>query len=209
MQQIEINANILYFLLWQKNLFPISFQRFNLVFIPGVGVAGFFLTQYTSILRPSKIYSNWDFWFENKPPGNPAWRVKKILCAGKILHFILRTTNLTWLERRKWWSIWEPPTTSCINLNRRKKAKLRKHFYESWIVVRPSTTLTVHLYQKLWEKEKLSCNLGRCVPLKCGFGSGFTLQAFVGLAWWAGKGSGLRLCPKTKPKQALTSGSCT
>jgi hypothetical protein len=25
-----------------------------------------------SILRPSKIYPNWDFWFENKPSGNPA-----------------------------------------------------------------------------------------------------------------------------------------
>jgi hypothetical protein len=24
------------------------------------------------ILRPSKIYPNWDFWFENKPSGNPA-----------------------------------------------------------------------------------------------------------------------------------------
>jgi uncharacterized protein affecting Mg2+/Co2+ transport len=23
------------------------------------------------IARPSKIYSNWDFWFENKPSGNP------------------------------------------------------------------------------------------------------------------------------------------
>jgi hypothetical protein len=24
-----------------------------------------------SHLRPSKIYPNWDFWFENKPSGNP------------------------------------------------------------------------------------------------------------------------------------------
>jgi hypothetical protein len=24
-----------------------------------------------SILRSSKIYPNWDFWFENKPSGNP------------------------------------------------------------------------------------------------------------------------------------------
>jgi hypothetical protein len=24
-----------------------------------------------SIARPSKIYPNWDFWFENKPSGNP------------------------------------------------------------------------------------------------------------------------------------------
>jgi hypothetical protein len=23
------------------------------------------------IARPSKIYLNWDFWFENKPSGNP------------------------------------------------------------------------------------------------------------------------------------------
>jgi hypothetical protein len=26
-----------------------------------------------SNLRPSKIYSNWDFWFENKPSGNPTY----------------------------------------------------------------------------------------------------------------------------------------
>jgi hypothetical protein len=25
-----------------------------------------------SISRPSKIYPNWDFWFENIPSGNPA-----------------------------------------------------------------------------------------------------------------------------------------
>jgi hypothetical protein len=24
-----------------------------------------------SNLRPSKVYPNWDFWFENKPSGNP------------------------------------------------------------------------------------------------------------------------------------------
>jgi hypothetical protein len=24
-----------------------------------------------SIAKPSKIYPNWDFWFENKPSGNP------------------------------------------------------------------------------------------------------------------------------------------
>jgi hypothetical protein len=24
-----------------------------------------------SVARPSKIYPNWDFWFENKPSGNP------------------------------------------------------------------------------------------------------------------------------------------
>jgi hypothetical protein len=25
----------------------------------------------SSIARPSKIYPNWDFWFENVPSGNP------------------------------------------------------------------------------------------------------------------------------------------
>jgi hypothetical protein len=25
-----------------------------------------------SIPKPFKIYPNWDFWFENKPSGNPA-----------------------------------------------------------------------------------------------------------------------------------------
>jgi hypothetical protein len=26
---------------------------------------------FLSIPRPFKIYQNWDFWFENKPSGNP------------------------------------------------------------------------------------------------------------------------------------------
>jgi hypothetical protein len=30
-----------------------------------------------SIPRPPKIYRNWDFWYENKPSGNPANRWKK------------------------------------------------------------------------------------------------------------------------------------
>jgi hypothetical protein len=29
--------------------------------------------EYFSIPWPSKIYPNWDFWFENKPSGNPAF----------------------------------------------------------------------------------------------------------------------------------------
>jgi hypothetical protein len=30
--------------------------------------------QHFSIyVRPSKIYPNWNFWFENKPSGNPAF----------------------------------------------------------------------------------------------------------------------------------------
>jgi hypothetical protein len=27
----------------------------------------------SSVARPSKIYPNLDFWFENKPSGNPGW----------------------------------------------------------------------------------------------------------------------------------------
>jgi hypothetical protein len=27
--------------------------------------------KYTNIARPSIIYPKWDFWFENKPSGNP------------------------------------------------------------------------------------------------------------------------------------------
>jgi hypothetical protein len=66
-----------------------------------VRVARFFLTQYTkavenvpdchkiyqmaieytkwpnfSVSKPSKIYPNWDFWFENIASGNPASRRK-------------------------------------------------------------------------------------------------------------------------------------
>jgi hypothetical protein len=31
-----------------------------------------------SHLRPSKIYPNWDFWFENKPSGNPVSKYDKV-----------------------------------------------------------------------------------------------------------------------------------
>jgi hypothetical protein len=31
----------------------------------------------SSVARPSKIYPNWDFWFENIPSGNPDIEPKK------------------------------------------------------------------------------------------------------------------------------------
>jgi hypothetical protein len=34
----------------------------------------------TSIARSTKIYPNWDFWFENIPSGNPALKAWKNLC---------------------------------------------------------------------------------------------------------------------------------
>jgi hypothetical protein len=37
------------------------------------------------ILRPSKIYPNWDFWFENMPSGNPAWQA--YLCTVCLIEF--------------------------------------------------------------------------------------------------------------------------
>jgi hypothetical protein len=42
--------------------------------IPNVGKIFPMGTKYTifSNWRPSKIYPNWEFWFENKPSGNPA-----------------------------------------------------------------------------------------------------------------------------------------
>jgi hypothetical protein len=38
--------------------------------------------KYT-IARPSKIYPNWDFWFENIPSGNP--RCNKRASSGQAL----------------------------------------------------------------------------------------------------------------------------
>jgi hypothetical protein len=38
-----------------------------------------------SIPRPYKFYQNWDFWFENKPSGNPGWKRKKSTVAGRSL----------------------------------------------------------------------------------------------------------------------------
>jgi hypothetical protein len=42
-------------------------------------------------LRPSKLYPNWDFWFENKPSGNPALEVPEqiFLRTGLRSRFLL------------------------------------------------------------------------------------------------------------------------
>jgi hypothetical protein len=40
---------------------------------------------------PSKIYPNWDFWFENKPSGNPAWRRAARACNFIALAPICRS----------------------------------------------------------------------------------------------------------------------
>jgi hypothetical protein len=42
--------------------------------------------KYTSIFRSKvlQIYPNWDFWFENKPSGNPAAGRKKCLVIIQI-----------------------------------------------------------------------------------------------------------------------------
>jgi hypothetical protein len=37
--------------------------------------------QTSFIAGHSKIYPNWDFWFENKPSGNPVSEGKKFTCA--------------------------------------------------------------------------------------------------------------------------------
>jgi hypothetical protein len=59
--------------------------------------------KYTKIFsaRPSKIYPNWDFWFENKPSGNSA-------LAGGEVTFLLEEANAsaafdgTTFENWKW-----------------------------------------------------------------------------------------------------------
>jgi hypothetical protein len=53
-----------------------------------------------SIARPSKIYPNWNFWFENKPSGNPdlmythAW-VKKPHAANQAVPVVLQFGRFT------------------------------------------------------------------------------------------------------------------
>jgi hypothetical protein len=37
-----------------------------------------------SNLTPSKIFPNWNFWFENKPSGNPVWLQEKNLLKKKL-----------------------------------------------------------------------------------------------------------------------------
>jgi hypothetical protein len=41
----------------------------------------------SSILRPFKIYPNWDFWFENKSSGNPADKKKTVSVEIREKHW--------------------------------------------------------------------------------------------------------------------------
>jgi hypothetical protein len=46
--------------------------------------------KYTNIAKPSNIYPNWDFWFENIPPGNPEYlldAVVKTMIFGNNVYF--------------------------------------------------------------------------------------------------------------------------
>jgi hypothetical protein len=63
-----------------------------------------------SIARPSKIYPNWEFWYENKPSGNPEQQSQKEENSGKsgprkTLFFSSKSYHpLTWRD-----SISRPP----------------------------------------------------------------------------------------------------
>jgi hypothetical protein len=45
-----------------------------------------------SIPRPSKIYPNWDFWFESKPSGNPAFSG---MSDRRCLHSLIWPQSMT------------------------------------------------------------------------------------------------------------------
>jgi hypothetical protein len=49
-----------------------------------------------SIPRPSKIYPNWYFWFENIPSGNPefGWIAQELLATAWINHFTVLRSSL-------------------------------------------------------------------------------------------------------------------
>jgi hypothetical protein len=47
-----------------------------------------------SILRPSKIYQNWDFWFENVPFGNPGLNCKLMPRKDSATKKLVITKNL-------------------------------------------------------------------------------------------------------------------
>jgi hypothetical protein len=49
-----------------------------------------------SNLRPRKFFQNWDFWFENKPSGNPCPNEKMIPNNHKMYQMITRYTK--WLS---------------------------------------------------------------------------------------------------------------
>jgi hypothetical protein len=52
------------------------------------------------IARPSKSFPNFDFWFENKPSGNPA--------CGSDLMEIIKITSCESVEQGKWFSFKQP-----------------------------------------------------------------------------------------------------
>jgi hypothetical protein len=52
-----------------------------------------------SNLRPSKIYQNWNFWYENVPSGNPAKSLKSVF--GCLTRLAFQILNLTVEEERR------------------------------------------------------------------------------------------------------------
>jgi hypothetical protein len=77
-----------------------------------------------SILRPSKIYPNWDFGFENKPSGNPAMHWPRQNCYFPPLNFFVFTVKV--FLRRVFFS--------CLQAEFRLDSKsatlkTRQHFY--------------------------------------------------------------------------------
>jgi hypothetical protein len=47
----------------------------------------------SSIARPSKICPNWDFWFENKPPGNPVRNEHEALPQQESIFLLVQHTK--------------------------------------------------------------------------------------------------------------------
>jgi hypothetical protein len=54
-----------------------------------------------SIVRPSNVYPNLDFWLENVPSGNPVANARQTLCLARtvLLRYNLLSLDLYFLKR--------------------------------------------------------------------------------------------------------------
>jgi hypothetical protein len=78
--------------------------------------------------RPSKIYPNWDFWFENRPSGNPVgWYIALSKAYRKLI-----TPVSTIVEPSRWWHH-DPIGTDCKKANRDQNNDFGNIFAEKWV----------------------------------------------------------------------------
>jgi hypothetical protein len=89
---------------------------------------------------PSKIYPNWDFWYANKPPGNPAFQSISVFWP-KCLKILLFQSTYTFLSNIK--AIKHPPITKFFHILFAQNVST-----SNWVLFRSFYYTKAHLPQK-------------------------------------------------------------